>query len=386
MVDNDIRLQLHQSHPFPLDVEIECRAGELLALVGPSGSGKSTILRTIAGLHRPQAGFIQCGDEVWMDRQSGIHIPPQKRHTGFVFQDYALFPHLSALKNVTTAMGHLSAGKRDAKAHRFLEQVNLKGLEDRLPEQLSGGQRQRVALARALAREPKILLLDEPFSAVDQVTRKKLQQELAVLRRDINIPIVLVTHDLEEAATLADRLYILHKGQTLQNGKPADVMQRPCNALVARLIGHSNIFSASVELHQADQGITRIRWRGLSLEVALNETIALGSEVDWVIHPAHIIMHRRERPSFGERENPVFGIVKELLVLGETTLIGLQLGGADAPLLRFNISSHNARRNYLGIGSEAGVSLLSEGIHLMAQNRAKEKELRPLCRPMMTSH
>ena len=365
MISSGVKLKLYQQQPFHLDVEIECHAGELLALVGPSGSGKSTILRTIAGLQKPESGFIHYEDEVWLDQQRGVHVSTQERRVGFVFQDYALFPHLTALQNVTAALGHLAADKRANEAHSLLERVNLKGLEDRLPVNLSGGQRQRVALARALARRPKILLLDEPFSAVDKVTRKKLQQELAVLRRSIQIPILLVTHDLEEASMLADRLYVLHKGQTLQNGKPGDVQRYPCNALVARLLGHSNIFSAIIEGHYSEQGKSRICWHDLSLEVELNENFAIGSQVDWVIHPAHLVMHRRGRPSQGERENPIHGTVEKLLDLGETVIVSLKLKQDEKTFLAFTASSHSARRNGLCVGAEASVSLLAEGIHLM---------------------
>jgi molybdate transport system ATP-binding protein len=368
MTTSGVKLKLYQKLPFHLDVEIECHAGELLALVGPSGSGKSTILRTIAGLQKPDSGFIHCQDEVWLDAQQGVQVSTQKRQVGFVFQDYALFPHLTALQNITIALGQLAPGLRAAEAQNLLARVNLKGLEDRLPENLSGGQRQRVALARALAGKPKILLLDEPFSAVDKVTRKKLQQELAVLRRNIQIPILLVTHDLEEASMLADRLYVLHKGHTLQNGKPGEVQRYPRNALVARLLGHSNIFSASIEGHYPEQGKTRISWHDMSLEIELNEKFAVGSEVDWVIHPAHLVMHRRERPSQGERENPIHGTVKELLDLGETVIVSLKLKQHEATFLAFTVSSHSARRNKLCVGAEASVSLLAEGIHLMQQH------------------
>ena len=368
MTTSGVKLKLYQRRPFHLDVEIECRAGELLALVGPSGSGKSTILRTIAGLQKPESGFVHSEDEIWLDSERGIHVSTQQRQVGFVFQDYALFPHLTALQNITTALGHLASGLRVAEAHGLLARVNLKGLEDRLPDNLSGGQRQRVALARALARKPKILLLDEPFSAVDKVTRKKLQQELAVLRRSIQIPILLVTHDLEEASILADRLYVLHKGRTLQNGRPTEVQRYPRNALVARLLGHSNIFRATVEGHYPEQNMSRICWGGLMLEVDLNQDFAIGAEVDWVIHPAHLVMHRRGRPSQGERENPVKGTVKELLDLGETVIVSLKLKEDEATFLAFTVSSHSARRNELRVGSEASVSLLAEGIHLMPRD------------------
>lgn len=367
MFDNGVKISLSQQKPIPLAVEIECLNGELLALVGPSGSGKSTILRTIAGLHQPESGFIHCGYEVWLDADKNVQLPTQERSIGFVFQDYALFPHLTAVQNVITALGHIHPHGRIGRAFELLETVNLKGLENRYPDSLSGGQRQRVALARALAREPKILLLDEPFSAVDQVTRRKLQQELVVLRRDIQIPILMVTHDLDEAAMLADRLYVLHKGQTLQNGNPGEVMRHPDNALVARLMGHTNIFSATVTAHDVDQKLTRISWRGVTLELELNESIEVGCEVDWVIHPAHVVMHRRDRPSLGERENPLHGLVKELLELGETSMVNLELMGEDPTFLSFSVSSHSARRNNLAVGVEAGVSLLAEGIHLMPQ-------------------
>ncbi len=360
-----VRVRLCQQNPIPLDVEIECRAGELLALVGPSGSGKSTILRTIAGLRQPDKGFIHCGHEVWLDMERNIQLPIQQRHIGFVFQDYALFPHLTAEQNVATALGHLNSRSRVGRAFELLERVNLKGLEKRYPDSLSGGQRQRVALARALAREPEILLLDEPFSAVDQVTRQNLQQELGMLRREIQIPILLVTHDLDEAAMLADRLYVLHKGRTLQNGKPGDVLRRPQSALVARLMGHSNIFSATVESHDQSLNKTLISWQGVTLELELNQSYEVGCEVDWVIHPAHLIMHRRGRPSLGERENPVQGVVSKLLELGETSMVSLDLRGEESNFLSFTISSHSARRNNLAVGVDASVSLLAEGIHLM---------------------
>jgi len=369
LASKGISIKIFQQTPIPLSVEIECRAGELLALVGPSGSGKSTILRTIAGLYQPQAGTIRCNDEVWFDDRQSISIATQNRHIGFVFQDYALFPHLSALQNVVIALGHLHRNLRQARAQALLAQVNLKGLEHRMSDDLSGGQRQRVALARALAREPKVLLLDEPFSAVDQMTRRKLQQELVILRRNIKIPILLVTHDLDEAAMLADRLTVLHKGKTLQHGAPAEILRHPRDALVARLMGHTNIFSATIEGHYPDQGVTRIKCYGLLLELELNHSFAVGATVAWVIHPAHIIMHRRGRPSHGERENPVHGVVKELLVLGETSMVSLEIKGDDNVFLSFKTSAHTAKRNNLEVGVEASVSLLTEGIHLMPPNK-----------------
>ncbi|MEF8730416.1 MAG: ATP-binding cassette domain-containing protein [Candidatus Accumulibacter meliphilus] len=219
--------RLEQSAPIPLAADIACDSGELLALVGPSGSGKSTILRCLAGLHRPSGGSVRCGDETWFDASRGVDVSPQQRRVGFVFQHYALFPHLSALANVMVALQHLPTRERAAQARHWLARSKLEGLETRRPAELSGGQQQRVAIARALAREPQVLLLDEPFSALDQVTRRKLLRQLIELRRSLAIPIILVTHDLEEAALLADSMTVLHHGHTLQTAAPDELLARP---------------------------------------------------------------------------------------------------------------------------------------------------------------
>ena len=181
--DDGLLVRVSAPAPVPLDAEFTCRTGELLALVGPSGSGKTSLLRCIAGLRRPRAGLVRCKGLTWFASDRAINLPPQKRRVGLVFQQYALFPHLSARDNVASALRHLPANARNARAEALLETVHLAGLEAHKPRELSGGQQQRVALARALARDPAVLLLDEPFSAVDQVTRRKLQSELAQLRK-----------------------------------------------------------------------------------------------------------------------------------------------------------------------------------------------------------
>ena len=204
-----LAVRVVENVPIPLDASFACESGELLALTGPSGSGKSTLLRCIAGLERGARGRIACGDAVWLDSERGLNLVPQQRSVGIVFQQYALFPHLTALRNVEAALGHRPRATRASRARELLASVHLSGLEDRRPSQLSGGQQQRVAMARALARDPQVLLLDEPFAAVDRVTRQKLYRELAELRRTLAMPIVLVTHDLDEAAMLADRIGVM---------------------------------------------------------------------------------------------------------------------------------------------------------------------------------
>jgi molybdate transport system ATP-binding protein len=228
-----LTVSLRQEGPIPLAADLFCRAGELLALVGPSGSGKTTILRAIAGLYRPRYGRVACDSMLWLDTDGRIDLPPHRRRVGLVFQSYALFPHKTALGNLVAALGHLPTGERQSRARALLALVHLEELEDRRPTALSGGQQQRVAVARALAREPAVLLLDEPFSAVDRRTRRKLHAELAELRKTVHIPIVLVTHDLDEAAALADRLCVLDAGETLQSGTPAEVLTAPATPRVA---------------------------------------------------------------------------------------------------------------------------------------------------------
>ena len=355
-----LRATLRQQAPIPLEAELACAPGELLALVGPSGSGKSTLLRCIAGLHTAGDGSIRCNGETWFDAAAAIDHPVQARRIGFVFQSYALFPHLTALENVAAALGGLTFAERTTRAHELLARVHLDGLEHRKPAALSGGQQQRVAVARALARDPAVLLLDEPFSAVDQVTRRKLQQELARLRADLNIPMLLVTHDLDEARMLADRMVILHRGRTLQAGTPDAVMTRPRSAAIARLVGLVNLFEGTLA---QDGGGLKLEWLGHKLEAA---RIAgqPGERVCWVIPPEGVLLHRHERPSRGEAENPVAGSVQDCLRLGPFTQIRLVPDGGGEPLA-FSVPTHVAERNDIAPGAAARVTLLAESIHLM---------------------
>lgn len=208
---------------IPLDVAFRVEPGELLALVGPSGAGKTTILRSIAGLWRPDRGRVRVKGQSWLDTEAGIDLPSHRRRVGVVFQSYALFPHMSAVQNVMAAMDR-DRPDRAREAGRLLEMVHLTGLGARRPEELSGGQQQRVAVARALARQPEALLLDEPFSAVDHATRERLHAEIIALRAHLDMPVVLVTHDVSEAQLLADRMLVIDAGRMVREGPAAEVM------------------------------------------------------------------------------------------------------------------------------------------------------------------
>jgi molybdate transport system ATP-binding protein len=366
MADAGLHVRIAQAAPVPLDVELDCGPGELLALVGPSGSGKSTVLRAIAGLVRPREGTILCNGERWFDADEAVHRTPQQRRVGFVFQHYGLFPHLSALANVMEAIPVRDAAACRVRAKELLHKVHLSGLENRLPRELSGGQQQRVAVARALAREPKVLLLDEPFSAVDRATRERLYLELAEMRRELAMPAILVTHDLDEALLLADRMSVLSHGRTLQSGVPYEVITRPATPHVAQLVGLKNIFRAGVVSHDVQRGVTSIEWRGRRLEARLQPAFAPGTQIVWVIPPAYLVLHRRDRPSRGERENPVHGTVGTFVRLGDNALLAVYVDGPTRPPLFLSIPLHVARRNRIEQGVTVGVSLLAEGIHLMA--------------------
>jgi len=235
MAEPGLSVSLRQSGPIPLDVAFTCAPGEVLGLVGPSGAGKTTVLRAIAGLYRTRAGRVGVDGAVWFDSETGVYLPPHRRRVGLVFQEHALFPHLSAAANVAVALSDHPRAERHSLAMALLSRVHLEGLETRKPAELSGGQRQRVAIARALARDPQVLLLDEPFSAVDRRTRVHLQAEIVALRKDLAIPMLLVTHDVDEVARLADRLCILDQGRVCLTGRPDEVLAQP--AIRALLLG-----------------------------------------------------------------------------------------------------------------------------------------------------
>jgi sulfate transport system ATP-binding protein len=221
-------------------VTLTARRGEILALVGPSGSGKTTLLRLIAGLEGADAGAVRFDDE------DVTGAPPSARRVGFVFQHYALFRHMSVFRNVAFGLDVKPRSERPGRAERkrivgaLLELVGLPDLADRRPAQLSGGQRQRVALARALAVSPRLLLLDEPFGALDVLVRKALRRELRRIQAATGVTTVFVTHDQEEALELADQVAVLNKGRLEQAGSPMEVLERPASAFVAGFFGQAN--------------------------------------------------------------------------------------------------------------------------------------------------
>ena len=227
--------------------EVPLDGFSVTVLFGPSGSGKTTVLRLLAGLERVDQGRIRVGDETWSDAARNIHLGPQARNLGFLSQDYDLFPHLSVHANLGYGLRDLDASARQARTEELLELLDLRGLGERRPTELSGGQRQRVALGRALARRPRLLLLDEPLTALDRPAQLRLRRELRELLRSLTLPTVLVTHDRDEALHLGDRIVVLDQGRVCQSGDIQRAFDRPTDPAVARILGVETVVRGRVE-------------------------------------------------------------------------------------------------------------------------------------------
>jgi len=293
-------------------------------LFGASGAGKTTILRALAGLERPDRGSIAFDGEAWCDAAAGLHLPPQQRRVGFLAQDYALFPHLTAADNVGYGLDGAAAERRRRVAE-LVERFQLGGLEARRPAELSGGQRQRVALARALARQPRLLLLDEPLSALDAPTREALRLELRHQLAALRLPTLLVTHDRGEALALGDRLAVVAGGRVRQVGPIADVFSRPADAEVARLVGVETVVSARV-VERAPEGLVRIEAGRAGLLAP--DPGGTGADVLACIRAEDVVLERGPvgRVSARNRlEGPISGIAAEGPLLRVTVDCGFAL-------------------------------------------------------------
>src|SRR6266436_7049546 len=222
-------------------------AFSLTVLFGPSGSGKTTALRCLAGLERPDRGYIRFGDETWFDSERGIFVPPQRRRIGYLFQDYALFPHLTVARNIGYGLRGIGRAERRTRVEEIIKLLGLTGLDERYPKQISGGQQQRVALGRSLVCRPRLLLLDEPLSALDIPTREQLRRQLRRWLEQLRTPGLLVTHDRIEALALGDHLVVLDEGRVCQSGPVQEVFSKPVDLSVARIVGVDTVELARVE-------------------------------------------------------------------------------------------------------------------------------------------
>lgn len=251
----EIELDIQKTYPgratIAATLSLPIDPPSITILFGPSGSGKTTILRCLAGLEQPEKGSIYCNGEAWLDVARKVCVPPQARRLGCMSQDYALFPNYTVEGNVAYGLGDCPKGERATRVMEALRLLHIEELAQYYPSKLSGGQQQRVALARAIARQPRLLLLDEPLSALDAPTRAKLCGELRVLLTRLAVSSVVVTHDWTEALALGDQIAVIDHGQVLQTGRPQDVFSRPSNADVARVVGVETVVQGMLtHLHE----------------------------------------------------------------------------------------------------------------------------------------
>ena len=334
---SDFRLAL-RSFELRLALDVE----RTVALVGPSGAGKSSVLRVIAGLARPEAGRVDLDGEVWVDVERRTFRPPEERRVGLVFQEYALFPHLSVRQNV--AFG----GK--GRADELLERFGLSHLAAARPGNLSGGERQRVALARALARDPGVLLLDEPLAALDAHTKASVRVELEELLRGLDLPTLIVTHDYEDAVALADTVGVLVEGRLRQLGSPAELVARPDDPFVASFTG-ANLLRGHAE--RLEDGLTSIRLE--SGEVVYSTDFARG-KVGVVVYPWDVVVGRVQVDA--SAMNLLAGEIASVVQVGNR--VRVRIGPLTA-----EVTAASAEKLELVRGGTAFVSFKATGTRLV---------------------
>jgi len=335
-------------HAAAKDVSMDVGRGDIVALLGPSGSGKTTTLRMIAGFMEPDRGTIS------IDGRPINGLRPYERNIGVVFQDYALFPHMSVLDNVCYGPRRRGAARDEAigKARRYLDLVRLSGFEDRWPLSLSGGQQQRVALARALAIEPEVLLLDEPLSALDTKLRVEIRGELRDILVAAKCATIIVTHDQDEAMSLADKIYVMNEGRIVQAGVPQDVYQHPQDAFVAGFVGRSNIFKGRVtteggrKIFVAEDGFT-IPW--------LFDGASESALVSFAIRPERISLSPRGARTAAPTAT---GRILRRLYLGQDVELTIELVNKRS----FAVIQRASQREAMNIGDEVDIVVDAEGI------------------------
>lgn len=300
-----------------LDVAFDVPAGTCLALAGPSGAGKTTILRMIAGLARPGHGRIECGGELWLDTRTRVDLAPERRRCGYVFQDYALFGHLSVWRNVAYGLDEMPRAQRRVRALDLLERFGIAGLADARPATLSGGERQRVALARALARRPDVLLLDEPLAALDVSSRAHAGRELTSVLAELGVPSVLVTHDFMEAALTGDRIAVIDDGRIVQTGTADELAAEPATPFVADFTG-ANVLRG--EAHRRADGLTEVTLDGGGTVVS-TDTVSGSAAVG--VHPWEIAIEPHGTASAGSAQNHLAAEVTSVTAIGNRVRIGL---------------------------------------------------------------
>jgi molybdate transport system ATP-binding protein len=346
---------------FSLDVQFTA-APAITIIFGPSGSGKSTLLQSLAGLVMPREGSIELGGHVLFDRDRRIAVPVSKRRVGYLFQDLALFPHLSAAENVAFGLDRLSRSERVRRVNTILESFRVAPIADRKPAEISGGERQRVALARALVTEPDLLLLDEPLSALDAGTQARILDDLRVWNRARPVPVLYVTHSLREAFALGERVLVLEDGRIIADGSPHLVLAAPRHETLAQLAGFENLFDAEiVAVHEAEGTMTcRIASSDAMLEVPLAR-MSVGDSCRIAVRAGDILL-ARIRPEGLSARNLLHGRVVAVDQLATTVVIRI-FAGQD-----FEVHITPAARQSLtvALGAEVWMVIKTFSCHVVA--------------------
>jgi len=336
-------------------VDLSVRNGELLTILGPSGSGKTTLLRLVAGFAEPDAG------KILLQGRDITYLPPAKRDIGMVFQNYALFPHMTVAENVAFPLQMRKTAKAEIKRRVdwALGIVELTGYEERLPRQMSGGQQQRVAFARAIVFDPRILLLDEPFGALDRKLREQIQLEVRRLQQQLNLTSLFVTHDQEEALILSDRIAVMNKGRIEQLGTPHEIYEKPANRFVADFIGISNLFSGKLEGRDKQTAAVRDE-AGTLFHVVADEIPDAGSDAVVLVRPERL----RLLQAGDEAENRISGEVAEIVYLGQSEKLSIDVGAGRRVLMHRQTKLGEVS---LDVGASVNVGWSAADAHLIVE-------------------
>lgn len=325
-------------------------------LFGPSGSGKTTILRCLAGLEQPEAGTIVCNGQIWFDAATHVHVPPQARGLGYMVQDYALFPNYTVEGNIAYGLSGLSVQGKKARVNEVLSLLQITQLAQQKPTQLSGGQQQRVALARAIARQPQLLLLDEPLSALDAPTRTKLCEDLRMLLTRLAIPSVVVTHDWTEALALGDQMAVIDNGHVLQTGKPQEVFSQPINADVARIVGIETVLHGRIRETRDELATVQVG----PVSVTAIASPELESDVFVCIRAEDVTLELAGSSETSAR-NHLRGTVQTVTSLGALVRVTINCGFPLTALVTRSAQSELR----LAIGSDVRAAFKAGSVHLI---------------------
>jgi molybdate transport system ATP-binding protein len=282
---------------FSLNLSLSLQKG-LTVLFGPSGSGKTLTLHTIAGLVEPDSGTIRLNGVVYFDKERGVNLPIPRRRVGYVFQEPSLYPHMNVFENIAYGTSGLSSEERNRRVKHIISKMRLSGLEKNFPHQISGGQKQRVALARAIVTSPLLLLLDEPFASLDNPVREELRLDLLRIREEDHVPVVFVTHDVEEAFVLSDEIVVLNDGKVEQIGSKEDIFYRPQTKKIAKFFGVKNIFRGKIkEIHPEEGEMTVwVEEKGFQSCIPHRKGAVVGQSVRFCIRPEEIMVLKEDRP------------------------------------------------------------------------------------------